>query len=69
LIQFNKDAAKNFKLMEGPLTKTGSKPIEGSIAHRTDVLKVRRKEFKDFGQGFNERVNGYATRRRVRGLK
>jgi len=67
LIRTNKDAAKNFKLMECPLTKTEATNWKEVIAHRTDVLLQGVEEFKDFIV-LNERVNGL-VRLRVRGLK
>lgn len=66
LIRTNKDA-KNFKLMECPLDKTGVENWKDYIPHRTDVLLQGVDEFKDFIV-INERKNGL-VQFRVRNLK
>ena len=66
LIRTNKDA-KNFKLMECPLDKTGVENWKDYIPHRTDVLLQGVEEFKDFIV-VNERKNGL-VQFRVRSLK
>ncbi|MEO5650488.1 MAG: S9 family peptidase [Ginsengibacter sp.] len=49
--------AKNFRLMECPLTKTGSENWKEVIANRTDVLLSGVEEFSDF-LVISERKNG-----------
>ncbi|HEX6914982.1 MAG TPA: prolyl oligopeptidase family serine peptidase, partial [Chitinophagaceae bacterium] len=56
LIRTNLDA-KNFRLMECPLGKTGVENWKEVIAHRTDVLLEGVEEFKDFIV-LSERKNG-----------
>ncbi|BAV04406.1 oligopeptidase B [Filimonas lacunae] len=56
LILTNKDA-KNFRLMECPLTQTGVEHWKEVIAHRTDVLLEDIEEFKDY-LVVEERKNG-----------
>jgi oligopeptidase B len=66
LIRTNKDGAKNFKLMECPLDKTGAENWKELIAHRTDVLLQGVDEFKDF-MVINERKDGL-VQLRIRSL-
>mgnify|MGYP003530056756 FL=1 len=66
LIRTNKDA-KNFKLMECPLDKTGVENWKDYIPHRTDVLLQGVEEFKDFIV-VNERKDGL-VKFRVKNLK
>lgn len=65
LILTNKDA-KNFKLMECPLDKTGVENWKDFIPHRNDVLLQDVEEFKDFIV-INERKDGL-VKLRVRNL-
>lgn len=65
LIQTNKDA-KNFKLMECQLDKTGVANWKDYIPHRSDVLLESVEEFKDF-LVVTERKNGL-IQLRVRSL-
>jgi oligopeptidase B len=67
LIRTNKDGAKNFKLMECPLDKTGEANWKDVIPHRSDVLLEQVEEFKDF-IAMSERKDGL-TRIRIRNLK
>lgn len=67
LILTNKDDAKNFKLMECPLTKTGASGWKELIPVRKDVLLQSVEEFKDF-LVINERKDGL-VKLRVRNLK
>ncbi|HEY4322356.1 MAG TPA: S9 family peptidase [Mucilaginibacter sp.] len=67
LIRTNKDGAKNFKLMECPLDKTGEANWKDVIPHRNDVLLEQVEEFKDF-IALSERKDGL-TRIRIRNLK
>jgi oligopeptidase B len=67
LILTNKDGAKNFKLMECPLNKTGSANWKVVIPHRNDVLLQNVTEFKDF-IAINERKDGL-VRIGIRSLK
>jgi oligopeptidase B len=59
--------AKNFRLMECPLDKTGSENWKEVIPHREDVLLQSIQEFKDFIV-VNERKDGL-VKMRVRSLK
>jgi oligopeptidase B len=56
LVVTNKDA-KNFKLVETPVDKTGAESWKDVIAHRTDVLLEGIDLFKDFWV-ISERKNG-----------
>lgn len=56
LVRTNLDA-KNFRLMECPLDKTGVENWKEVIPHRTDVLLENVEEFKDFVV-LSERKNG-----------
>jgi len=67
LILTNKDGAKNFKLLECPLNKTGAANWKVVIPHRNDVLLQGVTEFKDF-IAVNERKDGL-VRIGVRNLK
>jgi len=67
LIRTNKDDAKNFKLMECPLTKTEVSNWKEVIPVRTDVLLQGVEEFQDFIV-INERKDGL-VKLRVRSLK
>lgn len=66
LIRTNKDGAKNFKLMECPLNKTGEANWKEVIPVRADVLLQGLEEFKDFIV-INERKEGL-VKMRVRNL-
>lgn len=59
--------AKNFRLMECPLDKTGSENWKEVIPHREDVLLQSINEFKDF-LVVNERKDGL-IKMRIRNLK
>jgi oligopeptidase B len=59
--------AKNFRLMECPLDKTGSENWKEVIPHREDVLLQSVQEFKDFFV-VNERKDGL-VKMRIRSLK
>ncbi|KAF5271264.1 hypothetical protein FQR65_LT17653 [Abscondita terminalis] len=61
------DNAKNFKVMECPLDKTGKENWKEMIPHRADVLVSDIDEFKDF-LVISERKNGL-TQLAVRNLK
>ncbi|MGJ1418133.1 S9 family peptidase [Sphingobacterium spiritivorum] len=61
------DNAKNFKVMECPLNKTGKENWKEMIPHRADVLVSDIDEFKDF-LVISERKNGL-TQLAVRNLK
>jgi oligopeptidase B len=67
LIRTNKDGAKNFKLMECPLTKTSAENWKEVIPVRADVLLQGVEEFKDFIV-INERKEGL-VKMRIRNLK
>jgi oligopeptidase B len=67
LIRTNKDDAKNFKLMECPLTSTASTAWKDVIPHRDDVLLEGVEEFKDFIV-LQERKDGL-VRMRIRNFK
>ena len=67
LIRTNKDDAKNFKLMECPLNKTGTSDWKEVIPHRADVLLQGVEEFKDFIV-LSERKNGL-VKMTIRSLK
>ena len=66
LIRTNKDGAKNFKLMETPLTATNTKNWKEVIPERKDVLLQSIEEFKNF-LVLNERQNGL-VKLRIRNL-
>lgn len=57
LILTNADGARNFKVMQTPLDKTGKGNWTEFIAHREDVLVSQLDEFKDF-LVVSERKNG-----------
>ena len=67
LIYTNKDNAKNFKLMECPLSKTSESNWKEVIPVRSDVLLQGVEEFKDFIV-LNERKDGL-VRMRIINLK
>ena len=67
LIRTNKDDAKNFKLMECPLSATSAASWKEVIPVRSDVLLQDVEEFKDF-LVINERKDGL-VKLRVRNLK
>ncbi len=67
LVLTNKDGAKNFKLMECPLNKTGEANWKELIPHQSDVLLQGVEEFKDFIV-VNERKGGL-VRMRIMNLK
>ena len=67
LIRTNKDGAKNFKLMECSLDKTGAAHWKELIAHRKEVLLQAVEEFKEFIV-INERKDGL-VKMRIRNLK
>lgn len=67
LILTNKDDAKNFKLMECPLNKTGESNWQEVISHKKDVLLEDIEEFRDFIV-LKERKDGL-IKLRVRKLK
>jgi oligopeptidase B len=67
LVRTNKDDAKNFKLMECPLDKTGADNWKEVIAHRTDVLLEEVAEFKEFIV-ISERKDGL-VKMRIKNLK